>query len=474
LGQEIEHSHFRKQDFLEFEAHLHEETQLLDDYFQQNRFESGHPVAGFELEAWLIDREGQPLPANDRFLDVLDSDLVTPELALFNVELNCTPRSIQGRSLSKMQSELEKTWKKCQTAANKIDASLVTIGILPTIREQALILDNMSAMTRYRALNEGVRRLRKGDLIKLDIVGREKLKTWHEDVMLESAATSFQVHMQIPPTLAARTYNAAAILSAPMIAISANSPFMFGHDLWDETRIPVFEQAVSVSTTKDNSDARVTFGHNYVKESLLECFTENIERYPILLPEPLDPDPSHFSHLQLHNGTIWRWNRPLIGFDNKGKPHLRIEHRALPSGPTHVDMIANAALFYGMVQRFSHCSTPPETRLPFVHALDNFYQCARDGLRSDLRWFDGAHVNVRVLLTEKLIPTARRGLDELGVAHEDIEFYMGIIEQRLKSGQTGCAWQRAWAEKHGRDMKELTLAYRDNQTHGQPVHEWTL
>lgn len=474
MGQEIGHSHFRKQDFSNFEARLREETALLEEYFQRHVFDAAHPVGGFELEAWLIDRSGQPLPENERFLTLMDSELVTPELARFNVELNGAPRVLREQGLRAMLADLQQTWDQCGKVAETMDASLLAIGILPTLREQQLVLANMSGMTRYRALNEQVRRLRKGDPLKLDIPGAEALTTWHEDVMLEAAATSFQVHLQMPQALAARAFNAAIILSAPMVAVSANSPYLFGHDLWDETRIPVFEQAVSVCTTDSRQDARVTFGNAYVQHSLMECFVENLERYPVLLPESLDADTAAFSHLRLHNGTIWRWNRPLVGFDDQGRPHLRLEHRVMSAGPSLIDMVANAALFYGLAYMMSRESVAPETCLSFGQSRSNFYSAARHGLRAQLHWVDGAEYTVQTLVLNKLLPLAREGLEELGIAPEDREQFMDIIEQRVSSGRNGSAWQRAYVAKYGRDMRALTAAYQAQQHTGKPVHEWDV
>ncbi|MBE9516493.1 MAG: glutamate--cysteine ligase [Proteobacteria bacterium] len=474
MGQEITHSHFHKHDFTDFELRLKRETELLAQYFREEYFRETHPVAGFELEAWLTDREGQAIPENRRFLDAVHSDLVTPELASFNVELNGAPLPLSGAVFSDMQNELECTWARCQQVAwQELDGSLLAIGILPTVREQELVLDNMSKMTRYRALNEAIRRMRQGAPLKLEIEGEELMRTWHEDVMLESAATSFQLHLQTSQGIAARAYNAAIILSAPLVAISANSPYLFGHDLWDETRIPVFEQAVSVCSENACPPARVTFGSGYARESLMECFEENLSQYSVLLPENLGDKPEEMNHLRLHNGTIWRWNRPLVGFDEDGHPHLRIEHRVMAAGPTIVDAFANAALFYGLMEAFLTMPELPETRIPFTVAHDNFYTAARLGLRAHLQWFDGHKIAVTELL-QALIPLAREGLHRLDVKESDIELYLGIVTDRLQTRQNGSAWQRAYVAKHGRDMKELTLAYMERQKQGDPVHGWLL
>ena len=433
MGQEIRQSHYRKQDFAQFESRLRVETELLSHYFTQQGFAGQECVGGFELEAWLVDAKHQPLAENARFLAAVASDNVVPELARFNVELNSQPQALHGSALSLMQQDLACTWEQCQQAAQGMGAGLMMIGILPTVREQELVLDNMSDMTRYRVLNEQLLRLRQGSPLRLEVQGREHLKTYHHDVMLESAATSFQLHLQVPQALAVRAYNAAIVLSAPLLAASANSPFLFGHDLWDETRIALFEQAISVNSDDVCSMPRVTFGTSYARDSLMECFDENLECYPVLLPEQLDLDAKHFAHLRLHNGTIWRWNRPLVGFDDQGRPHLRIEQRVLPAGPTVIDNIANAAFYFGLSCAMVRAAQAPETLLPFAQARSNFYAAARLGLQAHVQWLQGREISIRDLILDDLLPLARTGLLAQGMTQQDVDLYLGIVDARVQS-----------------------------------------
>ena len=290
--------------------------------------------------------------------------------------------------------------------------------------------------------------------------------------MTESAATSFQIHLKVTPEEAARVYNWSKVLSAPMVAIGANSPFLFGRNLWEETRIPLFEQAVSVGGSFFSE--RVTFGLRYVKDSVLECFQGNLTRFPPLLPQVMDEPPERLAHLRLHNGTIWRWNRPLIGFDDSGTPHLRIEHRVVPAGPTVSDSIANAALYFGAVQSFAGEAEPPDHRLPFSVAKANFYTAARQGLDAEIEWLDDRTGTLAQILTDDLLPRAHRGLLELGIDTSEADLWLGIIAERLRSGRTGSAWQRAWVKRHEPDMEALTAAYLERQQTGRPVHEWSL
>ncbi|TNF99899.1 MAG: glutamate--cysteine ligase, partial [Gammaproteobacteria bacterium] len=371
--------------------------------------------------------------------------------------------------------ELVTGWQGLREAARRFDADCVCTGILQTVRNEHLSTQFMSPLNRYYALNEQVLLSRSGRPIELDIVGHEHLHVEQSDVMLESATTSFQIHMQVPQDKAARYINASMVISAPLVALAANSPYLFGHDLWDETRIPVFEQAVSSGGFLHASAGplkRITFGNNYVRESLWECFEENLDHYPILLPHDFGTASEEMAHLRLHNGTIWRWNRPLIGFDEQ--PHLRIEQRVVPSGPSTVDMVANMAFYYGLVETLAHSPVRPEMQLDFAISRDNFYQAARHGLDAHIQWLDGNSISVKRLILDKLMEMAWQGLEQLGISSPDIHQWLGIVEQRVISGQTGTRWQREYVKRHGADMHALLDAYRQGQDSMAPVHEWEL
>jgi len=469
MGQEIHSAEFAAADFERFARNLASETEHLRGLFSSGDFAAGHEVGGFELEAWLVDEQTRPAPVNDRFLASLAHPMVVHELSRFNVEFNSTPLPLHGDALSAMAGELDELWRHSSITAASMQTRLAMTGILPVVRQDELTLANMSAVQRYRALNEQVLRLRHGRPIRLSIQGREQIDTLHHDVMLEAAATSFQVHIQVPPALAVRYFNASLIVSAPIVAASANSPFLFGRELWEETRIPLFEQAVNTDergAVGRTGRSRVTFGHSFLGDSLMELFEENLALYPVLLPEVCDQAPRQLCHLRLHNGTIWRWNRPLIGVDEQGQ-HLRIEHRVIPAGPTIQDMIANAALYYGLARALAHRPVPPERELDFPTARANFYHAAEKGLAAEIHW-------PRELLLHELIPLAGEGLAALGIASADSDRLMAIIRARVESGQTGSAWQRRYRATHGCDLHELTEAYLVRQQSGRPVHEWTL
>ncbi len=474
MGDEIGNRFFAADDFSTFRAKLDEETRLLEQLFRRGEFSGRGDVVGFELEAWLVDQDGNPSPSNHMFLSQLSNPLVVPELSAYNVELNGSPSALQGRVFSRLRDELDATLGACRQTAEKMGLGLVTIGILPTIGEGMLKPAFMSKVIRYQSINDRIMALRDGNPISLCIEGDTDLVASHSDVMLEAATTSFQIHLQCRPGMAVRDFNASLIASAPMVAVSANSPFLFGHGLWDETRIPLFEQAVDVGA---RYPPRVSFGRGYVQQSLFEIFEENRRDHPILVPAVRDQPASRFAHVRFHNGTLWRWNRPLIGFDFDGQVHVRIEHRVVPAGPTVRDCLANSAFYLGLVRGFGLEKSPPEASLPFEVARDNFYSAARYGLNARVRWRVAGRdteVGVRSLIIDELLPIARRGLQSRDIPEPEIDEYLGIVASRAESAQNGAAWQRRWVGLNGPDLHALMRTYRSLQESGEPVHRWPL
>ena len=476
MGQDIERTRFDRHDFSRFEARLRAETEVLHELVEQRRLSSHAPVAGLELEAWLIDRQGRPAPCNDAFIERLGSPDVVTELGRFNIELNVPPQPVAGDGLGRLAADLEQTWRRCAEVASAMGLKVVAIGILPTVTDADLTMANLSDRARYRALNQQVLRQRHGRPIRLDIAAPDggALHVEHRDVMLEAAATSFQVHLQVPADEIVRTYNASLLASAPVVALTGNSPLLFGRRLWQETRIPLFEQAINIGAREDGAHAplgRVCFGSSYAGYSLVECFRENIERFEPLLPVEIDEPAARLAHLRLHNGTIWRWNRPLVGFDADRRPHLRVEHRPMAAGPTIVDMMANLAFAIGLVTALATESAAPESRLPFDAARRNFYEAARLGLDSRLRWLDGESCAATDLLAA-LVPRARAGLATLGVEPSLAGGWMDLIEARVAARATGARWQLARLAALGGDLAALTLDYAARQAEGAPVHRW--
>ncbi|NTU96540.1 MAG: hypothetical protein HGA62_01855, partial [Chlorobiaceae bacterium] len=418
MGSEISTANFDPSDFELFHQKLREETKIIMEWFHGDRFDRSEPRCGLELEAWLMDRECNPAPENRAFLEKMNHPLAVPELSKFNFELNILPRKLEGPFISTIRDNLQELWSLCRETADAIGCRVLTAGILPTISDTMLTISNISDSLRFTAMNREILELRKQRPLKIHIEGEsERLSVEHHDVMAEAAATSLQLHLQVSPDNATRAYNAAMILSAPSVALAANSPYLFEKRLWEETRIPLFEQAVWAPAFTDKNGrvvSRVTFDTGYARHSLLETFLENLDGFPVILPVIAKDKPEKLFHALLHNGTIWRWNRPLIGWDSNGQPHLRIEHRVQAAGPTITDMAANAAWFYGSMLHL--VSEPPgiELELPFEDARANFYSAARHGLRAEITWRKGKRVRLSDVLTEELIPGAARSLYKAG------------------------------------------------------------
>lgn len=469
MGEEIKAIHFRHQDFERFKKNLERETLELESWEREAALSEKHGVAGLELEMWIVDEAGFPLPINQTLIEQAQHPDIVKELSQFNVEFNVDPQLIEGRGLERLEGELRENWTACEQAARRLDAHVIAIGTLPTITEEQLSLRYISQGGRYRALNEQVMRLRHGRPFELKIEGHESLHTRHHDVMLEAGTTSFQIHFQVAASRAKSFYNASLLSAAPLVALSANAPILFGKRLWQETRIPLFEQAVDCG---QDCLSRVLFGTGFASQSVLECFRENVDSFEILLPVLHEDNVRSLPHLRLHNGTIWRWIRPLLGFDTAGIPHVRLEQRVASAGPSTIDMAANMAFHLGLTQALS--SDDQTLAIDFSQARANFYSAARWGWNGQVTWGDSWSGNVRQLIGDRLLPLAERGLQELKVDADIVSRLLGVIGSRVESGQHGAAWQIAFYEQCGRDASLLVREYRARQQAGEPVHTWSL
>jgi len=472
MGQEVDNFHFHKHDFSLFSRNLRAETELLRQHVNQHELSTNAAMAGFELELSLIDKSAQPAPGNASFLQTCSDAEVSAELSLFNLEINSTPHPFSGRALGAIHEQLKQRLQLCRQHGENLGLRLLLTGILPTLTPNHLRLQNMSPLKRYQAINEQVMRLRHGKPLHIDIDGQQHLVSNHDNVMIEAATTSFQMHWQVTPATAHRYYNAMLIASAPLVAAAANSPLLFGQPLWQETRIPLFEQAIAVhDDTPGNRLPRVTFGSGYVQQSLLECFDENIAEYAVMLPAVSNIEPAKLHHLQLHNGTVWRWVRPIVGFDSDGSPHLRLEQRTTAAGPTLMDNVANAALLFGLSYVLAESKLRPEQQLDFSKTRSNFYGCARHGLNSCIDWLDGRQYHLPDLFKQQLLPMAKEGLQALAIS--DGTPYLEIIAERVASKRNGAWWQLEHFKRH-QDLTKLTNDYYHHQQSDRPVHEWSL
>ncbi|MGZ3441221.1 MAG: CBS domain-containing protein, partial [Polyangia bacterium] len=412
------------------------------------------------------------------------------ELALFNLEANLSPQRYGGRCLSALESELHEVVTLARRAARPSGADIVLSGILPTLREVDLTLDKMTPSPRYQGLNRAMTALRGGSFT-VDIRGRDHLQLAHDNVMLEGCNTSFQIHLQVAPDEFAALYNAAQAAAAPVLAAAVNAPSFLGRRLWQETRVALFERSVderSATQQQRGHAPRVTFGSGWVEASVAEIFREDIARFRMLLSAERDPPPQEvlasggvpkLSALRLHSGTVYRWNRACYGI-TEGKPHLRIEHRALPAGPTLRDEVANAAFFYGLVAHLWRAHGDVARVMRFDAAKASFFAAARDGLGAQLTWLDGEARPAPALILDELLPAARRGLIDAGFEPDEARRHLDVIEARVRGGQTGAAWATrsveamgAGADATARD-RALVAGMLDRQRRGDPVHTWPL
>lgn len=477
MGQEIDTTDFSSTDEELFRKKLKEETKILKRWFDERAFEDGTPKCGLELEAWLVDKDFVPAPSSDQFIDKLGDDYVVPEISKFNFELNTDPYDIEERVFSQLESDTLEIWKKCEAFAEKMDLKSLLIGTLPTLRDYMLTIDNLSPQKRYFALNNRIMQLRGDRPVILDIEGRDELKVEHQDIITECAATSLQIHFGVTQDNGPRYYNASIVSSSFMAAIGANSPFFYGKELWDESRIPIFEQSVNLKSfrrTDGKFATRVSLGNGYVRKSLMELFIENFDGHPVLLPDHHDSDPEWLDHVRLHNGTIWRWNRPLIGMSKNNRPCLRLEFRVPSAGPTVIDSMANMVFQIGLVQ-FLYEMEDLTDKIPFETANENFYQCCKHGLAANITWVDGKKRNVQSLIMDQVLPGVRDGLKSLGIAESETQKYIDeIISPRIRKGQNGATWQKEWVHTHGNRFQELLEQYYQYQKENLPVHLWSV
>jgi CBS domain-containing protein/gamma-glutamylcysteine synthetase len=473
----------------EFMSAILADLRALERMLREGRFETGVRRIGAEQEMFLIDRSWTAARGVLPMLEKLKDPHYTTELGQFQLEANADPQPFSGDGLSRMEKQLDELVDKARKAAAELGLHAVLMGILPTMRKADLGLDNMTPSPRYQTLSKIMNELR-GGAFEVSIKGLDELIIQHDSVMVEACNSSFQVHLQVEPKEFARMYNLAQLLAAPMIAIAANSPLMFGRRLWAETRIALFRQAVDVRSPHAHhmreSEARVSFGTAWVKDSIVEIFREDIARFRTLVGTDLDEDPMavldrgelpQLKALRLHNGTIYRWNRPCYGVMN-GKAHLRIENRVMPSGPSVIDEVANGAFWFGLMAELGARLESVSGRLDFDQAGANFYTAAREGLGAHFVWLDGEELSASQLVLDRLLPVAEAGLRRQGINDDDVKRYLGVIDARCRSGRTGSRWLlsswNALKDKAaaGERSNALVAATINRQLTGRPVSEW--
>ena len=423
-------------------------------------------------------------------LEKLDDERFTHELGLFNIEANLSVQEFKSDCLSRMESEAQEVYAKARAAAHQCDSEIALVGILPTLTLKNLGLDSMVPIPRYHALNEAFMALR-GHNLQFAINGTDQLVVNHDNLMMEACNTSFQVHFQVSPADFARLYNIAQVVTAPLLAASVNSPILLGKRLWHETRISVFEYSVDARSETHQARGlkpRVHFGNDWVDKSVTEIFKEDIARFRVILTTETEDDPlamvaqgiaPKLKALCLHNGTVYRWNRACYGVHN-GIPHLRIENRVIPSGPTVIDEIANTAFFVGMMAGMSKEYVDIREQITFQDIKANFMAAARAGIRAQMNWFGDTHMPARKLILDELLPLAESGLQDYGVEQKDIDKYLGVLKDRVSTRRNGARWALESLEgmndigTEDQRMRCLVSSMVEQQITGRPISEWEL
>jgi hypothetical protein len=491
MGEQVGAAVFTRDDRQRYREKVRRCLDVFARMLHEHAFDADPRSIGLEIELNLTDADGAPALRNAEVLERLtDADFQT-ELGQFNVEINIPPRLLHADVLSDLERDVRADLNHADGQARTVGAHMMLIGILPTLGRAELHGGAFSANPRYQLLNEQIFAAR-GEDLHIDIGGVEHLAAMADSIAPEAACTSVQLHQQVGPLDFARFWNAAQAIAGVQVAVGANSPYFWGHELWRETRIALFEQATDTRPEELKAQGvrpRVWFGERWIT-SIFDLFEENVRYFPSLLPMTDDEDPAEalaagrapkLSELRLHNGTVYRWNRPVYDTVD-GRPHLRVENRVLPGGPTVVDILANAAFYYGLVRVLADEERPLWTRMSYSTAEGNFHAGARDGIDALVGWPGLGQVPVTELVLRRLLPAAHDGLGRWGVSQEDRDRLLGIIERRCATEKNGAAWQSAVVrdlqEERGLDraaaLREMTVRYRELMHANEPVHTWPV
>src|SRR5690625_58039 len=470
--------------------HLLKDIRALERMLSEDLFETDIVRIGAEQELCLVDKYAKPLPIAMELLGKMDRENVTTELAKFNLEVNLDPLEFTGDCLSRLEDNILIELDLIRESIREFEGDIVLTGILPTIRKSDLDTVNLTPLSRYKALCDAINKLR-GDEYDLRIQGMDELLMRFDSPLLEACNTSFQVHMQVTPENFAEKYNAAQAITGPVLAAAVNSPLLFGKRLWSETRVALFHQSVDTRKAGDHlreNDPRVTFGNEWVKESILEIYKEDIARYRIMLGSNITEDVEEMLDrgdipkllaLQVHNGTVYRWNRPCYGISD-GKPHLRIENRVFSGGPTVADEIANTAFWLGLMNSMGDHYRNLTDILDFDDAKMNFIAASKLGLDTKFRWVGDKSYAAIDRIKEEFLPMAREGLKSANIDQGDVDSYLDIIHDRVESAQTGSYWMVQSYNTLVKDISReqaltaITNSMIKNQRKGEPVHRWAV
>jgi gamma-glutamyl:cysteine ligase YbdK (ATP-grasp superfamily) len=489
MGREIQAIKISGEDRGKYRDKVRRSLEVFARMLRERMFEVSQSQVGVEIELNLVDEQGTPSMRNAEVLDAIADPAWATEVGQFNLEINVPPRGLEGDAVADLEEEIRSSLNTADAKARGTGSRIVMVGILPSLQEQDVHEGTLSANARYRVLNEQIFAAR-GENMRIAIDGAEQLLTHADSITPEAACTSVQLHVQVSPDAFASYWNAAQAIAGVQVALAANSPFLFGRQLWHETRITLFEQATDTRPDELKQQGvrpRVWFGERWIT-SVFDLFEENNRYFPALLPICEEEDPRaaldggtcpQLAEMSLHNGTIYRWNRPVYAAVD-GKPHLRVENRVLPAGPSVADVMANAAFYYGLVRALAEAQRPVWTQMSFATAAENLHEAARNGMDARLYWPGLGEPPVAELVLRRLLPLAREGLARWGVNPADADRLLGIIEQRCLTGRTGATWQiatvAALTQRSGADRPEalrlMTQRYIEHMHTNEPVHTW--
>ena len=486
MGEEVEAQEFSRADRTRHREKVRRNLDVFARMLREARFDTDDPMTGLEVELNLVDEDGDPALRNSEVLAAIaDPDFQT-ELGQFNIEINVPPARLREGGLTTFEESLRRSLNDAEGKSAAVGTHIVMIGILPTLAEGHMSVASLSANPRYKLLSEQILHAR-GEDITIAIDGPERLRTTADSIVPEAACTSTQFHVQTSPDQFAAYWNASQAIAAVQVAIAANSPYLLGKELWRETRIPLFEQATDTRSEELKAQGvrpRVWFGERWIT-SVFDLFEENVRYFPALLPITDDEDPlavlenggtPTLPELRLHNGTIYRWNRPVYDIAD-GVPHLRVENRLLAAGPTVADTIANAAFYFGLVRALAESQRPLWSQMSFSAAEENFHVAARQGIEAQVYWPGVGQVRATELVLRRLLPLAQQGLESWGASAEEIDRLLGIIEQRCLIGTNGAEWFAQRMHQAGETdrydaLRSTLLEYTRGMHSNDPAHTW--
>jgi gamma-glutamyl:cysteine ligase YbdK (ATP-grasp superfamily) len=489
MGKDVDAQQYTGEDRMRFRERVRSCLDVFGRMLTESAFDAERPLTGLEIELNLVDAAAMPAMRNAHALEVIADPAFVTELGQFNIEINVPPRPLAEDGLAGFEEQVRRSLNAAEQHANTVGVHLAMIGILPTLRRDHLTRQVLSANPRYAILNEQIVAAR-GEDIPIEIDGADRLQIHCDSIAPEAACTSAQFHIQVYPHHFSAYWNAAQAIASVQVALGANSPFLFGYELWRETRIPLFEQATDTRAAELKSQGvrpRVWFGERWIT-SIFDLFEENARYFSPLLPVCDEEDPAEvfgrggvprLGELRLHNGTIYRWNRPVYDVAD-GRPHVRVENRVLPAGPTVVDVLANAAFYFGLVRELAEQDRPVWTQMSFGVAEENFHAAARAGIEAKLYWPGLGTVPVTELVLRRLLPLAHQGLASWGVASRHRDRLLGIVEQRCLGTRNGATWQveaaqriRATGADRHETMRVMLSEYLPRMHANLPVHDWS-